>query len=106
MIYQINSTLGKIVVRKVEIQNYGGKRCCFGLSFEAHPNRQFEARRGTEEAVPPKPRPVQFISMDDVANVSASKHPSGDSEWLELRRLPTRSGELRPEHTGNITYAE
>ena len=68
----------KIVVRKVEIQNYGGKRCCFGL-FEVHPNRHFEARRGPRRPCH-RSLDLLFISMDDCANVTASKHPSGDSK--------------------------
>ena len=68
----------KIVVKTVGIQNYGGKRADFGL-FEAPPNRHFEARRGPRR---PCHRSIDllFISMDDFANVIASKHPSSDSK--------------------------
>ena len=70
----------KIVVRKVEIQNYGGKRCCFGL-FERSISESalFEARRGPRRPCH-RSLDLLFISMDDCANVTASKHPSGDSK--------------------------
>ena len=68
----------KVVVKTVEIQNYGGKRADFGLS-EAPPNQRFEARRGPRRPCH-RSLDLPFISMDDCANVTALKHPSSDSK--------------------------
>ena len=51
----------------------------FEVSIRIYPNRHFEARLGPRR---PCHRSLDLfsISIDDCANVTASKHPSGDSK--------------------------